>query len=242
MTIPVSRETQERLDLYLALLIKWQAKINLVAPDTIKDAWARHFEDSLQVLKFIECHPGQAAQRRDPGSRHNEIPAFAGMTLVDMGTGAGFPGLVVAIARPDVQVHLVESDAKKCEFLKTVSRETGLSVATPTQVGVQNVIDPGFRRNGGVCIYNQRIEAVAPFTVDVITARALAPLAQLLSWAKPYVDVNPGLRMVFLKGETWQDEVRVSRETFKFDLEGHPSLTSPRGRVLIITGLQKNEA
>lgn len=200
MTTPlpgVPRETEERLKTYHALLVKWQARINLVSPDTVKDAWFRHFEDSLQILRYL-----------------------SGTRLVDMGTGAGFPGLVVAISRPETQVTLIESDAKKCEFLKTVSRETRAPVK----------------------IYNERIEVVAPFPVDVITARALAPLAQLLSWVKPYADINPDLQMVFLKGESWQDEVRVSRETFNFNLEDHPSLTSPKGRVLIITDLQEKEA
>lgn len=189
----VSRETEERLKTYHALLVKWQAKINLISPDTVKDSWIRHFEDSLQILPYIR-----------------------GSSLVDMGTGAGFPGLVAAIALPEIQVTLIESDAKKCEFLKTVSRETLAPVK----------------------IYNQRIEAVAPFPVDVITARALAPLTQLLSWVKPYADLNPDLRMVFLKGESWQDEMSVSRETYSFTLEDHPSLTSPKGRVLIITDLK----
>lgn len=103
----VSRETEARLRQYQALLLKWQEKINLISPGTMKDSWARHFQDSLQILPLVPDGPAR---------------------LYDLGSGAGFPGLVLAIARPDLAVTLIESDAKKCAFLQAVSRETGVKV------------------------------------------------------------------------------------------------------------------
>lgn len=191
----VSRETRARLDTYLALLAKWQAKINLVAPDTLKDAEARHIQDSLQLLPYIE------------GAR----------ILVDLGSGAGFPGLALALARPDLAVHLVESDAKKCTFMRAVSRETDVPVT----------------------IHTSRIEALAPFLVDVVTARALAPLAELLTMALPYVSLNPLCQLMFLKGARWAEEVADAQKTYHFDIQDIPSTTHPDARLLIITNLRR---
>jgi 16S rRNA (guanine527-N7)-methyltransferase len=193
----VSRETRARLDTYLALLAKWQAKINLVASDTLKDAEVRHIQDSLQLLPHIV------------GAR----------TLVDLGSGAGFPGLALALARPDLAVHLVESDAKKCTFMQAVSRETHVPVT----------------------IHTSRIEALPPFAADVITARALAPLADLLAMALPYVSINPLCQLIFLKGERWVDEVAAAQKTYHFDVQDIPSLTNPAARILIITNLRRRD-
>lgn len=104
---PISRETELRLRAYHDLLLKWQEKINLISPGTVKQAWARHFEDSLQLLPLLPANP---------------------FTLYDLGCGAGFPGLVLAAAVPQASVTLIESDSKKCAFLQTVSRETQTSV------------------------------------------------------------------------------------------------------------------
>ncbi len=190
----LSSNVRDRLDLYHALLIKWQKRINLVAPATMEAAWDRHFIDSLQLLSAL----GDGVK-----------------TVVDFGSGAGFPGLALALARPDVHVHLVESDEKKCEFMRTVSRETQIPVT----------------------IHTQRIEAVPPFYADMITARALAPLPLLLSYALPFVQMNPSCRLVFLKGETWAEEVAVSRETYDFAIQDRPSATNPKARVLSIQDL-----
>ena len=100
----VSRETMERLKIYQKLLEEWQKKINLVSSSTLPSLWKRHFEDSLQLLPYLPEKKG---------------------SIIDLGTGAGFPGLVLAIVLPEkLKVTLVESDFKKCLFLETVSRET----------------------------------------------------------------------------------------------------------------------
>lgn len=197
MTIPLpplSSDAQARLETYHSLLLKWQKRINLIAPATVDAAWDRHFADSIQLLPDL----GDSIK-----------------TIVDLGSGAGFPGLALALARPDIHVHLIESDEKKCEFMRTVSRETHCPVT----------------------VHTSRIEALPPFPADMITARALAPLPLLLSYALPFVQMNPSCRLVFLKGETWAEEVAVSRETYDFTLQDRGSITHPKARVLIIQDL-----
>lgn len=194
----VSRETEERLRHYQALLLKWQEKINLISPATIKDSWGRHFEDSLQLLPLI---PEQSK------------------ALYDLGCGAGFPGLVLAISRPDLSVTLVESDAKKCAFLQTVSRETGIAVS----------------------IKNQRIEGVAAGlpAPDIITARALASLSELFKYVLPWA--KPGQNLIFPKGEQWRSEVDAARSAgWDFDMTDYPSMTEKQARILVFTNLRKS--
>lgn len=217
LTYTVSRETQDRLDHYAALLRKWQAKINLVAPDSLVDAETRHFKDSLQLLPYIPQprHPGEGRDPQtalDPGLRRDDSTV-----LVDLGSGAGFPGLPLAIVRPDLDVHLVEADAKKCEFLKTVSRET------QTQITIRN----------------DRIEAVKAFLVDLVTARALSDLTKLIAYAQPFIELNPQIKLLLLKGENWQSEVAAARQVYDFDLQDHPSQTHPQARVLLIENVRK---
>jgi 16S rRNA (guanine527-N7)-methyltransferase len=197
--VVVSRETEQKLSAYLALLNKWQPKVNLVGPDTLMDARSRHFDDSAQVAPLI--------------------PA-AVQTLHDWGSGAGFPGLVLAILRPDLKVTLVESDQRKCAFLRTVSRET----KTP------------------VTIRDERIEDLTVEFVDVISARALAPLKDLLRLALPWAQANPALILLLPKGENADAEIVEAQKKYTFDLAKYPSKTASGAVILGITGLCINKA
>lgn len=191
----VSRETFEKLATYHTLLLKWQKAINLVSPSTLEHAWERHFADSAQLAAFIS--PGAA-------------------TLADIGSGAGFPGLVLAAMRPDLEVHLVESDGRKCEFLKTVSRETNLRAT----------------------VHNMRIEAATPHIApDIMTARALAPLEKLLEYCAPWAAQNAALHMLFLKGSGATAEIEQARRTYSFDCEEKPDAFDPDARVLSLKNL-----
>jgi 16S rRNA (guanine527-N7)-methyltransferase len=184
----VSRETLERLGLYADLLTRWQARINLVGPQTINDLWARHMLDSAQLARLLP-----------PSARR----------LADLGSGAGFPGLVLAIlGAPDV--HLVESDGRKCAFLREAARLT----AAP------------------VTILTRRIEQIAPLGADIITARALAPLDRLLDWAVPHL--APGGICLFLKGRGVEDELTQARKEWTLAADRVPSLTDPDSVVLQI--------
>ncbi|MBY0272210.1 MAG: 16S rRNA (guanine(527)-N(7))-methyltransferase RsmG [Alphaproteobacteria bacterium] len=192
----VSRETFEKLKVYQQTLETWQKKLNLISSSTLPHIWERHFEDSLQLLPYL------------PLFRSN---------LVDLGSGAGFPGLVLAITRPDfLNVTLIESDLKKCVFLENVSRET----------------------NTPVTILNERIEALKkPLKFNIIVARGLAPLSLLIDYAVPLMDIN--CVCLFLKGKEYENEIENSRKKWDFNLELFPSLTDSRGRILKITHPKK---
>lgn len=185
----VSRETLDRLDIYEAALRKWNRAINLVAPRSIDDIWQRHFLDSWQLTDLAGEGDG---------------------TWLDLGSGGGFPGLVAAAcqSRP---VILVESDQRKCIFLRETARKMGVAVT----------------------VRIVRIEEMpAPKDVTVLSARALAPLPRLLDWAVPLC--NEDTQYLFLKGQDVASELTEATKYWKFDIEQHPSLSDPRGVVLSI--------
>jgi 16S rRNA (guanine527-N7)-methyltransferase len=184
----VSRETHARLARYVDLLREWNARVNLVSRLSLDDAWRRHVLDSAQLFPLI------------PGKARN---------VVDLGSGAGFPGLVLAILGAP-EVHLVESDVRKCAFLREAARVTETAVA----------------------IHACRIEAMAPLPADVITARALAPLADLLDLAAPFL--QPHTMCVFLKGKSAAEELRQARGRWQMKDSIVPSRTDPDASVIII--------
>lgn len=189
----VSRETARKLEMYKELLIKWQKAINLVSRETLSNLEERHFQDSLQLLKYIP----QATKSH-----------------IDLGAGAGFPGLVLAISKPLLNTTLVESDSRKCQFLKNVSRETMIPVT----------------------VINQRIESMEiEEGYDLITARALANLNQLLKYSKPLSHKHT--QFLFLKGADLQAEIEDAQKNWEFDLEIFPSLTHSQGHIICIKNL-----
>ena len=182
----VSRETLPRLEAYAELLKRWSARINLVGGNTLDDLWRRHFLDSAQLLPFIP----KSAQ-----------------SLIDLGSGAGFPGLVLAILGVP-GVELVEADARKCAFLREASR----IAAAP------------------VTIHNRRIEAMAAHPVDIVTARGCAPLDRLLVLAEGFI--GPETICLFLKGERAAEELTAARRAWTMTASLHPSRSDPRGAIL----------
>jgi 16S rRNA (guanine527-N7)-methyltransferase len=192
----VSRETAERLTTFVALVTHWTPRINLVSRASLPDLWTRHILDSAQLCT---CAP--------VGARH----------WLDIGAGAGFPGLVCAIlaqeTRPALRFTLVESDRRKCTFLRTVARETGLNLT----------------------IHASRIEALPPQEADVVTARAVAPLADLFRLAAPHA--TPDAVLLFPKGARHDDEIAEARAHWRFTVEARPSLTNPSARILICRDL-----
>ena len=189
----VSRETRERLNTYADLLRKWQRSINLVGPRTLDDLWNRHFTDSAQLLPLIP-----------PSAR----------VLVDFGSGAGFPGLVLAILGV-AEVHLIESDQRKATFLREVARATG----TP------------------VTVHAKRIEQVAPFPADVVSARALAPLSDLLGFAAPFL--HPDSLCLFPKGQMAEDELTAASKTWNINVDRIQSVTDPSATILRVSQVSR---
>jgi 16S rRNA (guanine527-N7)-methyltransferase len=191
---PELRRIENELSIYEDLLRRWQQKINLVAPATLNETWLQHFADSAQVSTAL------------PGA----------LRWADIGSGAGFPGLVTALLlkdRPGGIVHLIESDQRKAAFLRAVSRETGAPVA----------------------IHVERLEKALPplaGAIDAVSARALAPLDRLLVMVNQ--PLRKGAKAVFMKGAEWQDELTAASRTGRFDFETIQSRTHPRARLIVV--------
>ncbi len=196
---PVSRETEQRLDRYIALLLEWQAKTNLVAPSTLPHLWTRHIADSLQLLDLA------------PDAR----------IWIDLGSGGGFPGVVLACAladRPGAQIHLVERNAKKAAFLREAIRVTG----APGIVHLSEIGDIVEKWSG---------------RVDCVTARALAPLHQLIGFAEPLV--KKGAKALFLKGQDVEAELTESTKYWKIESKLHSSRTGGQGWIVAIDCIER---
>lgn len=193
----VSRETLARLDAYAETLRAWQPRINLVSNRSLEDLWRRHFLDSLQLARWVE-----------PDAR-----------VIDLGSGAGFPGLVLSIVT-GARVVLAESDSRKCAFLREVRRLTDANAEISE--GRIEELDGGVRLGG-------------PF--DVVTARALAPLPDLLDHAAELL--NPNGFCLFLKGARANHELTDASEVWKMNVDQHPSLSEPDGAVLRIGKLTR---
>jgi 16S rRNA (guanine527-N7)-methyltransferase len=184
--IPVSRETLSRLEAYAALLSRWSARINLVGRDTLTDLWRRHMLDSAQLRPLV------SDSARD---------------LIDLGSGAGFPGLVLAILGVP-RVELVEADSRRCAFLREAARIT----------------------EADVIIRTCRIQAVPSHPVDVVTARACAPLDRLLDLARPFLAAET--LCLFPKGERFEQELTTARKRWTMIVSVEQSLSDRRGVIL----------
>jgi len=189
----VSRETFEKLSRYVDLLLQWQARINLISPTTVNAIWTRHILDSTQLFHL------------KPAARH----------WVDLGSGGGLPGLVLACCLAESEggmIDLVESNGKKAAFLRHVAVTLGL----PVQV------------------HAERIESVLPKLdhVDVVTARALAPLGQLIGYSS--ILLKKGATALFLKGREAEQELTEAAKEWQFSIQSHPSQTDPKAAIVEI--------
>src|SRR5881392_1816718 len=196
---PVSPETEARLDRYVSLLVEWQAKTNLVAPSTLPHLWTRHVADSLQLLGL----------------------ASSAKIWVDLGSGGGFPGVVLACALagvPGANVHLVERNAKKAAFLREAVRVTS-AAATVHLAGIGDIVD--------------RIGS----HVDCVTARALAPLHQLIGFAEPLV--GKGANALFLKGQDVEAELTEATKYWNIQPRLHPSRTGGHGWIVELDRIER---
>ncbi len=189
----VSRETSERLATYATLLLKWNQRINLVSRQTEAALWKRHFDDSLQLIPLIP-----------PGVTR----------AIDLGSGAGFPGLVLAIAT-GIAFDLIEADLRKAAFLREVAAETG----TPVRV------------------HTVRIETAAVPPAELITARALAPLPKLLPMLAPFL-LPHGVALL-PKGAGVDEELTAAQADWHMKTERHASVTDPNGVILRLTEVHR---
>ncbi|MBT3792610.1 MAG: 16S rRNA (guanine(527)-N(7))-methyltransferase RsmG [Rhodospirillales bacterium] len=199
--VNVSRETLDALIRYHDHVVKWQKVVNLVGPESLGYIWHRHILDSAQLLPLLP---------------KKDKPVI----LLDLGSGGGFPGLVLAILAAgqglDLAVHLVESNGRKCSFLRETARVCGVNVE----------------------IHRQRLEQISPFEVDVITARGFAPLPKLLDLAEPFLTLSDPLALL-LKGRTCDQELTAARKNWKIEADTIPSESDPEGVVLRIKGIKR---
>jgi 16S rRNA (guanine527-N7)-methyltransferase len=197
--VPVSRETEARLDRYLDLLREWQAKTNLVAPSTLPHLWTRHVADSLQLLRL----------------------APSAKTWIDLGSGGGFPGVVLACALaeiPGAAVHLIERNSKKAAFLREALRITSApGILHPA--AIEDIVD----------------SITEP--IDCITARALAPLHQLVAFAEPLV--KNGAKALFLKGQDVEAELTEATKYWNIKPILHASLTGGQGWIVELNHIER---
>ena len=196
---PTPPETVERLDRYVALLLEWQAKTNLVAPSTLPHLWTRHIADSLQLLDL----------------------APSAKVWLDLGSGGGFPGVVLACAlaeTPGAKVHLVERNAKKAAFLREAVRVTSAAAT----VHLAEIGDS--------------VERIGSH-VDCVTARALAPLHQLIGFAEPYV--SDGAKALFLKGQDVEAELTEATKYWIIQPRLHSSRTGGHGWIVELDGIER---
>ena len=184
--LDVPRETQEKLDCYVQLLIKWQARINLISSKTLPKIWHRHILDSAQLVSYLPKTPS---------------------VILDMGSGAGLPGVILAILTRH-QLHLVESDSRKIAFMRIALRETGTSAI----------------------LHEQRMETVPALRPDIITARALAPLSQLITLASG--QHHEKIEYLFLKGREAKQELTALPACPKMEAECLPSMTDSQASII----------
>jgi 16S rRNA (guanine527-N7)-methyltransferase len=188
----VSRESRERIEVYVELLLTWQKRINLIGPATVETVWERHILDSLQLLPLLPV-----------GTR----------SIAELGSGAGIPGLVIAIAA-DLEAHLYESNGKKAAFLGEAARQT----RTRAHVHM-------------VRLETLQTQQDVPM-VNCVVARALAPLPLLLDYAEPFL--ARGAVGLFHKGQDVDAELTQATKYWKLKVSKHASLCDSRGIILEI--------
>tara|TARA_R110002094_G_scaffold26875_2_gene39589 strand:- start:583 stop:1203 length:621 start_codon:yes stop_codon:yes gene_type:complete len=195
----VSRETIVRLEAFAALAAKWNPRINLVARSTLADLWTRHIVDSAQIFQYAPVD-----------ARH----------WVDIGSGGGFPGIVVATMAadlcPEMQFTLIESDQRKATFLRTAARELKLNVV----------------------VLADRVELVAPQNADILSARALSSLQDLFPLISRHL--APHALSILPKGKSFAEEISAAQQNWRFELVAHPSMTEPDARILVVKDIARD--
>ena len=200
--VPVSRETSARLDRFVALLLQWQQRTNLIGAATVPQLWTRHIADSLQLLALA------------PEAR----------VWVDLGSGGGFPGAVIACALTQERgaaVHLVESNTKKAAFLREVVRAIGL----PAIVHAERI---------------EHFSVPAGTHVDVVTARALAPLNVLFGYVAPLL--KTGAQALLPKGQDVEAELTEATKYWNIEPRLHSSRTGGQGWIVELDAIERRTA
>lgn len=166
-----------QLHIYYEMLVEWNKVMNLTGITEEEQVYLKHFYDSLTLTKIIN---------------------ITNQSICDLGSGAGFPGLVLAICFPNSKLTLIESNGKKCYFLNLVKEKLNLK---------------------NVTIINRRIEEYAKENreeFDIVTARAVAPLKHLLEYGIPLVKIKGNF--IAMKGKTEKEEENIENYLDKLDI------------------------
>jgi len=183
-------EEKRRFDLYLEELFEYNSKFNLTAVKTREEAHERHIEDSLALIPVLDEYA--AAARGDGG----------GLKVVDVGTGAGLPGLVLAVKRPEWNITLLDSLQKRCNFLSQIKSKLDLANVDVKWSRAEDFARDGARRG----------------SYDIATARAVAELRVLVELTVPMLRV--GGFLVAAKGPDPEQEVEdASRALLELNSE-----------------------
>ena len=199
----VSRETRERLEIYEALLRRRQRRTNLVSAASLTALWTRHFLDSAQLAPLLA----------------DDATGHATGHTVDVGSGAGFPGMVLAILDESRRVSLVEANGKRCAFLREVAEATGTQVS---------IVEGRFEAP-------EVRAALAP--AGTIVARACAPLVELLGLVFPVLEAHT--YCIFPKGRRYRSELEQARGRWDFRADIVPSRTAAEARILRISDVER---
>ncbi len=181
------------IDNYLLKLTKSNQLHNLVGSSTIDVAWDRHINDSLQLSEFI---------------------LKKNASIIDLGTGAGLPGVILYIFGY-VNILLIDSKMKKINFIKEFAYEQNLEIKT-------------------ICT---RVEKIKNQKFDFIICRAFAPLVKLLDYSRFFTKKNTSL--LFLKGRGVKKEIDDAKKFFSFEYDLYPSQSEGDGHVLKINKYNK---
>ncbi len=169
--VKVTKEQAAAFQTYMELLLEWNGKINLTAITEPKEIVEKHFLDSLTLLQACQIKPGAK--------------------VIDVGTGAGFPGIPLKIMRPDIQLTLLDSLQKRLNFLAEVCKALGIESQRIHKRAEEAGLDKKIRES-----------------FDLATARAVAPLPVLCEYCLPLVKMKG--YFVAMKGPGAQEELDAS--------------------------------
>ena len=177
----------QKLDEYKKILIDENKKINLIGKSTVENFDERHLLDCIQIIKFLP-HKNK--------------------THMDIGTGAGLPGIILSIIGYK-NLHLVEKSVKKSIFLENCKSRLGLDYE----------------------VHNKSIAEISDINISYVTARAFAPIEKIISITKKIINKNT--KFILLKGKSYLSELQLINKQ-KFFWETHPSITSDESKIIIV--------
>ena len=183
----VSRETLKELETFRKLIIMRNNDINLISSTTIGASKDRHIVDSAQIIDFVD--------------KNSYI-------CTDLGSGAGLPGIILAIIGYK-NLHLVEKSTKKSIFLEGCKSRLGLEYT----------------------VHNKSITDLNDLNIDYITARAFAPIEKIVSLTKKIIYKHT--KFILLKGKSYLSEIQFINQN-KYFWEAHSSLTSDESKIIVV--------